>query len=274
MIIYKATSRTTGKTYIGQTSRPFKSRRSEHHRSAQQAHRQKYPTPFHLAIRQEGSGNFDWEVLETCTSCEHLNEREKFYIKLLDCLVPDGFNQTTGGAMDATMTTATREKIAESMRGLHKDPEFQGNLYPKLKGLVPPNKGVPMSEAQKVKVGAARKAAYEVPGYVNPNVGQKRSGEALENLHKAFKDARQLPTGDAWTEAHGEQYTDEVRAKMRAAKVGKKPANTKKVECIETGQVFNGLKEAADTLGIQKQSIWLQIKGRVKHAGGKTFRYI
>lgn len=274
MIIYKVTSLTTGKSYIGQTVRSLKMRKAEHLRSAQRWALQKYPTPLHTAIRDEGSGNFSWQVLEICSGCEPLNEREKFYIQLLNTLVPNGYNQTTGGAVDSTMSEKTRLKIAETMRQNHQDPAYKENLYPQLKGLPAPNKGVPMSDAQKVKVGAARKAAYEAPGYINPNVGQKRHGEALDNLHKAFKETRQLPTGDAWAESHGAQYTPEVRARMRAAKLGKKPANTKRVECIETGQVFNGLKEAAEALGIQKQSIWLQIKGKLKFAGGKTFRYV
>lgn len=274
MIIYKATNSKDGTAYIGQTLRTLSQRRAEHLRAGANVKDVKYPSPFHLAISTAGSGSFTWEVLEECTSCIHMNEREKFYIKLLNTMVPNGYNQTTGGSMDDTMSEEVRERIADSMVAVHQDPAYQARVYPKLKGLVPPNKGVPMSAAQKVKVGSARKAAYEVPGYVNPNVGQKRTGEALENLHKSYKETRQLPKGEEWTEAHGEQYTPEVRAKMRAAKLGKKPANTRKVECVETGQIFDGLMEAAKALGIQKQSIWLQIKGKLKHAGGKTFRYL
>lgn len=174
--------------------------------------------------------------------------------------------------MDGSMSEEIRERIAKSVVELHKDPEYQARVYPKLKGRTPPNKGIPMSEAQKVKVSAAKKAVYADPTYINPNVGQKRTGEALENLHKAFE-TRTLPTGDAWTEAHGSQYTPEVRAKMRAAKLGKKPANTKLVECIETGQVFEGLTEASKALDINRQSIYLNIKGKLKSAGGKHFKY-
>lgn len=235
---------------------------------------QKYPTPLHQSISLTGSGEFEWTVLETCKSLEELDARECFYIKLLNYMVPYGYNQTIGGTgLTSTNSEEIRDRIAESMSQVHQDPAYQARVYPKLKGLVPPNKGVPMSDAQKAKVSAARLAVYADPTYLNPNVGQKRTGQALENLHKAFE-TRELPTGEAWNDAHGTQYTPEVRAKMRAAKLGKKPANTKKVLCIETGEVFNGLTEASKALNVNRQSIYLQIKGKLKSAGGKHFKYL
>lgn len=273
MIIYRVTNKLNGKSYIGQTARPLEVRRGEHLRSAFNLARAKYPAPLHLAISQDGKTNFEWEVLETGTSPEHLNERECFYIKLLKTQVPHGYNQTVGGWMTDAMGDDIREKIAASMREAHKDPEYRAKHYPKLKGLVPPNKGVPMSEEQKVKVGKARQAVYADPDYVNPNVGQKRTGVALDNLREALKE-RTLPTGDAWKAAHGDQYTAEVREKMSQKRKGKKPANTKQVMCVETGDVYAGLTEAAKGTGANRQSIYLQIKGKLKKAGGFTFRYV
>ena len=114
---------------------------------------------------------------------------------------------------------------------------------------------------------------YSDPNYVNPNIGQRRTEEQKLRIREGQK-ARDLPTGEAWHKAHGGQYTDEVKAKMRAAKLGKKPANTKKVQCIETGQVFDGLSDAAKALNVNRQSIYLQIKGKLKSAGGLHFRYL
>lgn len=263
----------TGKCYIGQTCRTMEIRRREHLNAASNISRSVHPTPLHLAISMEGSGNFAWEILETCLDATELNIRERYYIRLFNSKEPTGYNQTIGGHMDGAMSESIRERISESVSALHKDPEYQSRVYPKLKGRSPPNKGVPMSEGQKIKVGAARKAAYEVPGYVNPNVGQKRTGEALDNLHEAYK-TRELPTGDAWNKAHADQYTEEVRLKMRKAKLDKKPANTKKVLCIETGIVYAGLTDASIGTGANRQSIYLQIKGKIKATKGLHFKYV
>lgn len=84
-----------------------------------------------------------------------------------------------------------------------------------------------------------------------------------------------MATGDKWQDAHKDQYTAEVREKMRQKKLGKKPANTKQVLCIETGQVFQGLTEASKELDVNRQSVYLQIKGKLKQVAGKyTFKYV
>jgi len=272
MIIYMATSKTNGKSYIGQSVRSLQTRKSEHFRSAEKSYG-KHKMLIHQAITELGSGDFEWQILETCNSLDELNIREKFYIKLLNTLAPNGYNQTTGGSIDGSMAVEVRVKIAESVRELHKDPEYQARVYPKLKGLTPPNKGVPMTEQQKAKVSAALKAVHLDPTYVNPNVGQKRTGEALKNVQEGHT-KRVLPKGDEWTKAHGNQYTEEVREKMRQAKLGKKPTNTQQVQCIETGEIFAGLTEAAKKMNLPRQSIWMNIKGKIKKVGKKyTFRY-
>lgn len=274
MIIYKAQSKTTGKIYVGQTIRPLNIRKSEHVRSAANITKVAYPTPFQRAMSLEGSGNFEWEILEICADSAHMNEREKFYIKLLDTLDPKGLNSTSGGYMGADMSEDIRRRIGEGMTKVHQDPAYQARVYPKLKGHAPPNKGVPMSDTQKIKVSAAKKAIYADPEYINPNIGQKRTGATLSNVRDGHK-RRKMPKGDAWSAAHAGQYTEEVRLKMRATKLGKKPTNTKQILCIETGQIFNGLTETAQMLGINRQSIYLQIQGKLKKVGGKyTFKYV
>lgn len=274
MIIYKVTNNTNGMSYIGQTVRLLTVRKAEHLRAASNVTDVKHPMPVHLAINEFGSANFSWEILETCESKTHLNMRERFYIKLLNTEVPNGYNQTIGGAIDESMSAAVRLKISDSMVELHKDPAYQASMYPKLKGLVPPNKGVAMSDAQKTKVSAAKKAAYADPNYINPNIGQKRTGQALKNVQEGHK-RRSMPKGDAWIAAHKDQYTPEVREKMRQKKIGKKPKNTKKIQCVETGQIFQGLTETAKALDINRQSVYLQLKGKLRAVGGKyTFKYV
>lgn len=271
MIIYKVTNKKTGMSYIGQTVRTLKTRRAEHLQASANIARSKYPAPLHKALSEFGSAEFEWTVLEEDVT--ELNDRERHYIRVWNTLHPNGYNQTVGGAMDEMMSAAIRDKIANSMVNLHKDSNYTARIYPKLKGLIPPNKGIEMTPAQKEKLRAAKLAQYADPNYINPNVGQKRTGETLDNLKKSLKN-RKMPTGDAWTKAHANQYTLEVKAKMRAAKLNKKPANTKQILCIETNQVFQGLTDASIALGVNRQSIYLQIKGKIKAAGGLHFKYL
>jgi group I intron endonuclease len=271
-VIYKATNTATGKSYVGKTAAGLPKRKREHLACARLL--TEGSSIFHRALNSYGEDNFIWEILEFCSDHASLNDREVFHIANLKTCHPFGYNMTAGsGSYGFARSEETKKKLSEKGKEQHQDPEYRANVYPKLKGLVPPNKGVPMSDAQKTKVSAARKAVHADPNYVNPNVGQKRTGKALENLHKGYE-TRKLPTGDDWVKAHGDQYTPEARAKMRAAKLGKKPANTRKVQCIETEAVYDGLTEAANGTGAPRQSIYLQIKGKIKKAGGLTFRYL
>ena len=91
MIIYKIKNRLNGRIYVGQTRRPLKERIAEHMR---QSRRKSY---IDRAIKKHGIKNFEISILEECSSIEEMNEREKFWIKELNCKVPNGYNITDGG---------------------------------------------------------------------------------------------------------------------------------------------------------------------------------
>ena len=88
--IYKATNKINGKSYIGQTV-DYKSRVWQHMRCYE-----KEDCKFHDAIKEFGSDNFDWEVLETCNGKEKANDLERKYIELFNSY-RNGYNDNKGG---------------------------------------------------------------------------------------------------------------------------------------------------------------------------------
>jgi len=68
--IYKAISSTTGKVYIGQTSRSLNKRIQEHATGKNKQSR------LYEAILKYGLEDFTWTVLYTCTTREEANEKE------------------------------------------------------------------------------------------------------------------------------------------------------------------------------------------------------
>lgn len=44
-----------------------------------------------------------------------------------------------------------------------------------------------------------------------------------------------------------------------------------KIRCIETGMIYNSIKECADAMGINKDCISFHLKGKLRHAGNHTF---
>ena len=89
-VIYKATSKTSGKSYIGQTINLKDRIRS--HRCAKDNY------AFHSALRKYGFNDFIWEIVEDLGDCtqELLDEREKYWIAFYDTYC-NGYNSTIGG---------------------------------------------------------------------------------------------------------------------------------------------------------------------------------
>lgn len=94
MFIYKATSKTTGKVYIGQSSQTLQDRINQHN---SHAFNQQYNYHFHSAIRKYGANDFIYEIIEDgIKTIEELNIREKYWIAQYDSYY-NGYNSTFGG---------------------------------------------------------------------------------------------------------------------------------------------------------------------------------
>lgn len=87
--IYKFTNKIDGKSYIGQ-SVDIKRRYKEH-----KTRKTEYSL-FHDAIKEYGFDNFDFSIIELC-KVEELDEKEIYYIKEYNTLIPNGYNVSEGG---------------------------------------------------------------------------------------------------------------------------------------------------------------------------------
>ena len=71
---------------------------------------------------------------------------------------------------------------------------------------------------------------------------------------------------------YGKSHTKETKKKLSEMNRGKIPVNRHKVMCIETGVIYNSVREAQTTLNVK--NICLVCSGKRKTAGGLTFKYI
>lgn len=110
MIVYKATNKIDGKCYVGQTKRTIEIRIKEHEKQCKNY-------LFYRAIEKHGIENFEWEILCECETREELNEKEKYYIKLLNSNSNGefGYNLTKGGEW-VLMSEETKEKIRKTRK--------------------------------------------------------------------------------------------------------------------------------------------------------------
>lgn len=90
--IYKITNNINQKIYIGYTTQSI-SKRMNQHRNDDIGH----DTVLGRAIAKYKWENFSYEVIEECEDREKLLELERYYIKLYNSIVPNGYNMTPGG---------------------------------------------------------------------------------------------------------------------------------------------------------------------------------
>ena len=89
--IYKATSKTTGKSYVGQTCR-YKERLYQHRKCDPRE-----DSYFHREIKKLGFDDFEWEVIDKAYSKDKSLELEEHYIAYYNTQYPNGYNITAGG---------------------------------------------------------------------------------------------------------------------------------------------------------------------------------
>ena len=105
--IYVITNRVNGKQYVGQ-SKDVETRWRDHFKSG------KPSFTIHHAIQKHGPDNFDVEIIRyPGVTYEALNEIEKWKIRELGSLTPDGYNLTEGG-LNGARSEETRKKMSET----------------------------------------------------------------------------------------------------------------------------------------------------------------
>lgn len=113
--IYKITTRSNGKVYVGQTKRDVSFRLAEHKFNA----KNRSHCDLHNHISEFGVQDLTIEILEICSD-DLVNEREQYWIKLLDSTnIEKGYNKAKGGKGNPGMPVSeeTRSKLRASNKG-------------------------------------------------------------------------------------------------------------------------------------------------------------
>jgi group I intron endonuclease len=188
--IYLIENEINSKLYIGQARDPDK-RKREHLRGSSGCPYLK------AAIGKYGKDNFDFVILENCSSQEELNTREQLWIQELNTLAPAGYNLTLGGEGMPSPSEKTRVKLSKSKRGKNS-----------------PWWGKSLSEEHKEKLRQAK-------------LGKKLSATHRQNLSKAHKG---IFAGDKHP-LYGKPVSEETRHKISIAGKGRKlsPEHKRKI---------------------------------------------
>ena len=141
MKIFKTTNKINGKIYIGQTVKTKESY---------------FGSGIYLmrAIKKYGRKNFKREILSECSTQEHLDILERYWIKKLNAKDPNiGYNIADGGVGRGKHSEKTKRKISKSLTGKKLSNEHKLNLSKAREGL----RIGPPTRATKRKMSEARK---------------------------------------------------------------------------------------------------------------------
>lgn len=209
MIIYAFKNRVNNKIYVGQTIQGFRVRTMQHMRANS--------TYFEKALNKYGLELFDYKILDRAESVYELNEKEKYWIKKLDSMKPNGYNLCEGGGV----TTGYQHRD-ESRRKM---------------------------SLTKKKIGSMR-------GEKNHYYGKHHTPEIREKMAEAWKNPERL-----------------ARLKEQNEKLDR-TYQQRKVLNIETGEVFNSIKEAASKYNLKETHISRVCRGGRKTTGGFHWEYV
>lgn len=162
-IVYKATNKINGKSYIGQTTQSLDRRKRSHISRALNNMDGAY---FHRALNKYGKINFKWCVIKNCYSLDDLNKFEIKFIREYDTF-NNGYNLDLGGkgSIGFRHSEETKRKMSLSKRGKRN-----------------PNYGRVFSEEHRVKLSIAGKNRIQLKGKESLNYGRKLSDDHRKRI--------------------------------------------------------------------------------------------
>ncbi len=237
--VYIHTNKENGKRYVGITRQSVQDR----WRDGKGYRKCIY---FYRAIEKYGWDGFDHEIFASNLTEEEAQHMEKFLIKELQTQDPEfGYNISDGGS-----TT----RISE---------EGRKRLSEQKKGALNPNYGKIYTEEERTRI------SEQTRGERNPNYGRKHTEEERRKISEAI-------TGRHLSEEHKQKLaiitSKRFKGRPRPEGGGRPP---RKVLCVETGEVFDSIADAARAKDIygRKGNISAVCKGKLNQCGGYHWEY-
>lgn len=233
--IYQIENVTNHKKYIGKSIDIYKRWKDHKFLLNSNLHHNNH---LQFSWNKYGEDLFEFSIVEVCNVAD-LNDKEKYYIMLFHTYDGRfGYNLTFGGDGEIP-TQDTRQKMSISHIGLLGTEESKRKQSEKLSG-----KNNPM---------------YGRYGERSPVYGRKQSQYEIQKM-----------INTRWTEDKRKEQSINVQGKNNPmyGRYGSKNPASRRVMCIETGEIFETISLAAKWCGLKSQQMIGQVcLGKRKTAG-------
>jgi group I intron endonuclease len=222
-IIYVARNRVNGKRYVGQTIKGRVHRKCDHAYSARRGSR----SVFHAAIRKYGEDGFEFITIQECFDRACLNEAERFWIRALNTVVPNGYNLTYGGEGGEDSEETKKRKSEAFKRWV--TPEMQKEWAEKAHAALRGSKWSEERRRNQPKMVWTEERRENMRKFMKTFV---LSEEARKKISLAKK---------------GRGHSEEAKAKMSAAHKGRKTGPMSEEQKQKISKAKTGVPRDAET---------------------------
>lgn len=264
--IYCIENQVNGKKYVGQAINIEKRWKQHRQKLNNKSH---YNNHLQRAWNSYGECAFSFYVLELCDE-ESLDNREIYYIEKLGAF-DNGYNMTLGG--EGTRGCLHTEEYKKHMHDISVGKKFSEDTLIKMSLS---KKGIPQPETEARKKG--RKVVSE------KLKGRKHTEEHCKKLSESLKGKTPWNKGmkmpdDYIHPMQGKHHSEDTKSKISKANSGKKRSKEQKekiskpIICIETGEIYLSITEAADKHGVTIGAISRVLRGKSKTCCGLHWSY-
>lgn len=180
--IYLVTCITSGKSYVGMTTKPIEVRFSQHVYNANRG----IQYPFYSAIRKHGERSFVLSLLEV-VDIDKLGEAETKWISELQTMT-FGYNLRPGGNGCIEMSNDTKQKLSNAFKGRPLEEETKQKISKSLSG-----RHLSQEVRDKIRHGLSRPECVERRRKLS--TGKRHTRTALDKISKR---SRERWTDDAY----------------------------------------------------------------------------
>lgn len=213
-----------------------------------------------MAIEKYGKENFSRKTLEECKTKEILNEREKYWIKKYNAVKDiefyniafggDGGYVTVGYSED--MLKTLRENKSRGAKGIIN----QGKDNPRAKKVICLNNGL-IFDTTVIASNYGNTKDYCIQACC---CGKSKTAGVSKETNERFQ----------WAYYDTSLTYEYIPFKRDYSKT----AFSKKIKCIETGIIYDSVKEGAKVINISNQTLSMHLHGKTKHCGGLHWVFV